>query len=78
MSNEEFDYLKRTREARPTNISELNDDGVSQQLLYVSEFEVSFNYISPFIEIIRKRLFTWSGKMLYLCEGYLYKSKKKQ
>lgn len=75
---EEFDYLKRKKGVRPSVIAENNNDLVSDQVFFISEFEVSFNYISPFIEIIRKRLFLWAGKMLDLCEKYRINPIKKK
>jgi hypothetical protein len=74
---EEMEYLRRKREFKASHIGKNNDDGVSDDLIFISEIEASFNYIGPFIEIIRKRLFLWSGKMLDICERNNYQAKRK-
>lgn len=70
VSSEELDFLKRKKGTKVSLIGENNSDSLGEQVFFISEFQVSFNYISPFIDLIRKRLFVWAGKMLDLCDRY--------
>jgi hypothetical protein len=68
-TNEETEILTRKRGQKLSTVRKIQviEDTVSDQLLLVSEYELSYKYISPFIEATKKRILNWANQMLTLC-----------
>lgn len=68
-SVEEMELLKRKRGGKFNQVCnmQINEDNFSEKLFLVSEYEPSYAYISPFIEMTKRKIYTWSGNMVKMC-----------
>ncbi|OMJ81701.1 hypothetical protein SteCoe_17751 [Stentor coeruleus] len=64
-SVEENEIIKRKRGGK---FSQKNEDNLSEKLLLVTEYEPSYVYLNQYIEMLKKRIYVWSGEIVRICQ----------